>query len=119
MPRLEGPALLEGLKAAQGDRDRARLVMAVLPETLSADAEKGIRLVRDSLPIFERVGAMDGALARLVREGQVPDPSLARFKRVLEKFHAGHHLTSTFEAISSREAPEAWKVALSQLKLGG
>lgn len=117
MPVLEGPALLEAVQKAGQDRERASLVMATLANGFEADAEKSMKLLRDVLPLFERPGALDAGLSRLIREKKIDVQHFGRLRRILDKAHGGANLNATYEELNRQEHPEAWKLVLGQLKL--
>lgn len=114
---LEGPALLEAIKGAGDDRARVRLVMDAFRRQVAEDAEKGMKVLRDGLGFFERVGVVDYALSRTLKEGLLASEHYPRLKRILEKHHAGRNLQSVFEFFAEQESPEQWKMVLGQLKL--
>lgn len=115
--RLEGQALLDGLKAARGDRDRMRLLMNSLDPLWATDTDKAMKSLRDSVEFFERPHELDQALARLIREQGLATEHFPRLRRVLDKHHAGRNLTATYEEMTALEHPEPWKLVLGQLKL--
>lgn len=119
---LEGPSeglrerLTEGLSKCPGDRERGTLVLEALKRFNTAgDMEAGLKGLRDSLPSFERLDALDMGLGRLIADGIPGDDHLPRLKRILEK--NGMRFRKSIEAIATRENPEPWKQLLSQLKV--
>jgi len=109
--------VLEAVKDAPGDRERVDLVMDAVYELFSADAERGIKLLRDALPMFQARSALDRPMARVIREGRPTDDVLPRLRRILERDHEGRNFTASLQALGSREHPEPWKQVLGQLKL--
>ncbi|MFM7202922.1 MAG: hypothetical protein ACKO6N_19210 [Myxococcota bacterium] len=116
-PVLEGQALLDAVQKAEQDRERTPLVMAAFSAGLATDVEKSIKLLRDTLPFFERSGALDAGLSRLIREKKINNEHFPRLRRVLDKAHGGANLNATYEELNRQEHPEAWKLVLGQLKI--
>lgn len=91
--------------------------MAAFSAGLATDVEKSIKLLRDALPFFERPGALDAGLSRLIREKKIDHEHFPRLRRVLDKAHGGANLNATYEELNRQEHPEAWKLVLGQLKI--
>jgi hypothetical protein len=115
---IEEPVLLQAVKEARGDRERVSLVMPAVYDLLAREPERGIKLLRDALPLFQFQGALDRPMAEVIREGRPEDGALPRLRRVLEKEN-GRFFTAALSELSSREHPEPWKRVLGQLKLKG
>ncbi len=110
-------ALLAALGDAPGDRQRLRMTMPLLEDLLERDPKRGLKLLRDAMPVFHHADVLDRPLSRLIRRGLPPDEQLPRLRRLLEGHRAGHGFTSALNEIGSREHPEPWKQVLAQLKL--
>ncbi len=93
------------------------MTMPMLESLLGSDPRRGLKLLRDALPLFQYPDAMDRPLSRLVQRGVPGDEFLPRLRRVVEGHPGGRGFPNTISEIGSREHPEPWKQVLAQLKL--